>query len=900
MPLSAGDQLGPYQILAPIGAGGMGEVYRALDTKLGRDVAIKVIPSAFAQDSDRMARFTREAQVLASLNHPNIASIYGVEAGALVMELVEGETLAGPVPPDQALPIIQQLVDALEYAHEKGVVHRDLKPANIKVTPEGRVKVLDFGLAKAMGSDPAAGDPDSSPTLTMRATATGMIIGTAAYMSPEQARGKPVDKRSDIFAFGAVLYELLTGRQAFGGETISDSLAMILTKEPDRQLLPASTPRGLRRLIDRCLEKDPKRRLRDIGEARILLEEPADLPPSSSPVPKTRARLAALPWAVAAVALAASVAPWLRAPKPVPRPVFRFTVPVAPARFPYIAISHDGTRLAFTSGHSGEIHVRFADQLETKPIPGTESASSPVFSPDGQWIAFGRGTGPATGAIKKVQAAGGPVITLCEESPYGMDWGRDGNIIFGTFGAGLSRVSAAGGKPEILTTPDPKAGESAHRQPHILPGGEAILFAIVREGSAYEKIAALSLKTRVKRVLVDSGNSPRYVPAAAGADGYLVYWRAASLFAIRFDPGRLEVKGAAVPILEGVSGFRGRLSQGAAFSFSDAGALVYVPGVAGEGNSTLLWVDRQGKEVTGGGAAAPPRQYRSARLSPDGKLVAVSIGDRTQNHIAVYDAARGTLTRLSFQGNADYPVWSPDGKRIAFTVMDAGKNLIVLVPADGSGAPETLTSFDKTPVLSSWSPDGNLLAFHHVEPPGDIWLLRLRAGTPGGSASTPQRYQETPFEKYGAQFSPDGRWIAYAAASEQHSTGSFPSQVYVQPASTATPGSQSAGKWQISVDGGTGPRWSRDGRELFFRNGDKTMSATIEPGPIFHASTPRVLFEGQYTLSLPSGSGWDVAPDGKRFLMMKRVEPEGSSAQLHFVLEWFDEVRRRVQAGAAQ
>jgi Tol biopolymer transport system component/predicted Ser/Thr protein kinase len=902
MPLSSGTRLGPYEITAPLGAGGMGEVYRATDTKLGRDVAIKVIPEGFAQDADRMARFTREAQVLASLNHPNIAAIYGVEERALVMELVEGETLKGPLPLDQALPIIHQLIDALEYAHEKGIVHRDLKPANIKVTPEGRVKVLDFGLAKAMTGDTAAGDPTSSPTLTMRATMAGMIIGTAAYMSPEQARGKQVDKRSDIFAFGVVLYELLTGKQAFGGETISDSLAVILTKEPDRQLLPAATPPNLRRLLDRCLEKDPKRRLRDIGEARILLEQSSEVFQPPSPVLQHRARLQALPWAIAGVALLAAGAAtwaWLREPKPVPRPVFRFTAPFQPARFPSVAMSHDGSKLAYVSGPSAQIHLRLADQLEAKPIPGTEDSGWLSFSPDGQWLAFGQGAIQPQRKVKKVQVVGGAVITLCDGNPSGLDWGRDGNIIFGTF-SGLSRVSVAGGKPEVLTTPDPKKRE-AHRFPHILPGGEAVLFTIGILAADDNKIAVLSLKTREQRVLVEGGSSPRYVPAAAGGTGYLIYWRAGSLFAVPFDPRRLEVTGSAVPVLEGVSGRFGS----ADFSFSDAGTLVYLPGSAADAlNSTLVWVNRQGKEQPGTAAApAPPRPYRTPRLSPDGQRVAVSVGDRTQNSISVYDAARGTLTRLSFQGNADYPVWTPDGKRLTFGVTDSGKNFVSWVPADGSGPPEPLATLDRMPVLSSWSPDGKILAFHHLEPPTDIWLLPFEAA-PGGRpvSPAPRRYQETPFDKFAAQFSPDGRWLAYGATSEQGRVvrGSLSSsQVYVQPAPTAPPGGQPGGKWQVSVDGGTGPRWSRDGRELFFRNGDKVMSAAIEPGPTFRAGTPRMLFEGRYAITYPSGGGYDVSPDGQRFLMIKSVQPEAASTQMHFVLEWFEEVRRRMQAGAA-
>jgi serine/threonine-protein kinase len=762
------------------------------------------------------------------------------------------------------------------------------------VTPEGRLKVLDFGLAKAMTGDPAAGDPESSPTLTMRATMAGMIIGTAAYMSPEQARGKAVDKRSDIFAFGAVLYELLTGKHAFGGETISDSLAVILTKEPDRALLPPDTPPNLRRLLDRCLEKDPKRRLRDIGEARILLDQPAEAPkPRATP----RARQSVLPWTLAAAALlAAGVATWawLRTPKPAPRPVFHLVAPAQLARFPFLAISRDGSKLAFSSGQLNQFSVRSSDQMEARPIPGTEESASAAFSPDGQWLAFAQGPSPPQRKLKKVQVSGGTVITLCDVSPFGIDWGHDGNIVVGST-SGLLRVSAAGGKAETLTSIDFKKGEFSHQFPHILPAGDAVLFTIVGP-AANVKIAVLSLKTHAQRVLFEAGSSPRYVPAAPGAAGQLIYWRAGSLFAIPFDPRRLEVTGSPVPILEGVASVSGRANiGGAAYTVSEGGVLVYLAGSAASfASSALVWVDRQGKELPAPGRPAPAAPYRAARLSPDGKLVAVGVGGGTQNHIAVYDAVRGTLTPLTFQGHADYPAWSSDGKRLAFVLTDSGKNFIAWVPSDGSRPPETVATLDKAPVLSAWSPDGKILAYHQLEMPTDIWLLPF---TPAGNA-TPVRYQETPYAKFGAQFSPDGRWLAYGATSERNASWfSQSTQVFVQPAPAIAAGSGPAPKWQVSVDGGTGPRWSADSRELFYRNGDKVMSVAIEPGATFRAGTPRVLFEGRYEMTFPSGTGYDVSPDGKRFIMIKRLESEGASAQIHFVLDWFDEVRRRVRAG---
>jgi dipeptidyl aminopeptidase/acylaminoacyl peptidase len=670
---------------------------------------------------------------------------------------------------------------------------------------------------------------------------------------------------------------------------------VILTKEPDRALLPRDTSPNLRRLIDRCLEKDPKRRLRDIGEARILLEQPAETP---GHVAQERRRLTWVPWAIAAVALliaGAAVWAWLRAPKPATRPVFHLVAPLQLARFALLAISRDGHKLAFPSGQFNQLHVRLSDQMDSRPLPGTEDSGSAAFSPDGQWLAFGQGPSPPQRKLKKVQVSGGAAITLCDVSPYGIDWGRDGNIIFGS-GSGLFRVSAAGGKPEPLTAVDFKKGEFSHQSPRILPGGDAVLFTIVSQPTE-TKIAVLSLKTRAQRVLVGAGAGPNYVPAASGAAGNLVFWRAGSLFAIPFDPRRLEVSGSPIPVLEGVAGASGRVYAGSAgYSVSDSGVLVYLPGNATPfANSTLVWVDRQGKELPVPHGAPPPGSYRAARLSPDGKLVAVTVGDRSQNrnHIAVYDTTRGTLTRLTFQGHADYPTWSPDGKRLAFVLTDSGKNFISWVPADGTRPPETVAALDKIAVLSSWSPDGKILAFHQLELPTDIWLLPF---TPVKAA--PGRYQETPYEKFGGEFSPDGRWFAYAATSDRNAgTSASSSQVFVQPAPAGATGSP-AGKWQVSVDGGTGPRWSKDSRELFFRSGDKVMSVAIEPGPTFRAGTPRLLFEGRYAMSFPSGTGYDVSPDGKRFIMIKSLESEGPSAQIHYVLDWFDDVRRRVRAGA--
>jgi len=913
-----GKTLAHYQVTEKLGAGGMGEVYRARDTRLNRDVALKFLPAHFAQDPERLARFEREAQVLAQLNHQNIAAIYGFEHDKqeclcyLVLEYVPGETLPGPVPLEDLPAVLAQLIAALEEAHENGIVHRDLKPANIKITPEGKLKVLDFGLAKALADEGSSNASANSPTLAASAlTRGGMLLGTAAYMSPEQARGKRLDKRSDIFAFGSVLYEMLTGKQAFGGETISDSLGAILLKEPDRGLLPETTPAGLRRLLDRCLEKDPQRRLRDIGEARIILEEtPLEepLPPAVIPTPppdRPGGLSHRLPWAAAPLAaLAAGLAVWLlaRPPKPAPRPVARLTMTL-PARFDFrgtqLALSPDGAHLAFLAGSPRQLYIRQMDQSEAKLVLGTEEAGGPFFSPDGRWVGFRHQS-----KLKKVPVTGGASITLCDTEPFtfGASWGADGTIVFasGTT-AGLSRVSAAGGKPEALTRLD--KGEISHRAPQVLPGGRAVLFTAGVEGQASwddARIVLLALDSGQKRVLAEGGTYARYVPTG-GPDtpaGHLVYWRAGSLFAVPFDLGKLQVTGSASPILEGVFGISpfGHVD----FGFSDIGMLAYTPGgPASQGASTLAWVDRQGKVEP---IPAPPRAYGSLRLSPDGQRVAVEIGapGAAASDIWVYEFARGTATRLTFQGRNTEPLWTPDGKRVTFATAAEGKAGLAWVAADGSGAVENLASLEKPSAPFSWSPDGRILSFGlGVIADRDIWILPA-AGQPSGAPTgpgerKPRPFLETRFSIYYARSSPDGRWIAYS------SNESGQAQVFVQPAPGPEGKAQGSGKWQISNDGGVYPRWSSSGRELFYLGGQsmfggKLMVAAIDPGPAFRAAVPQPLFD----LRLAVRAAFDVAPDGKRFLVVQAPGQELAAAQpvqLNFVLEWFEEIRRRTAAG---
>ncbi len=881
-----GRTLAHYQVTEKLGAGGMGEVYLARDTRLARDVALKVLPAAFANDNERLLRFEREAQVLASLNHPNIAAIHGLDQSDdvrfLAMEYVPGENLKGPIAIDDLMPIIHQLIDALEEAHERGIVHRDLKPANIKITPNGKVKVLDFGLAKALADDPVSGSSANSPTLALSAyTKTGMLLGTAAYMSPEQARGKPVDKRSDIFAFGAVLYELLTGSQAFGGETMSDSLATILKNDPDLTLLPASTPPNLRRLLARCLEKDPKRRLRDIGEARIILSEKPAPDSVAVAAPPPARRLAWLPWALLAMAtVAAGVATWRLWPRPSPpRGVAHMSTAAPGLRVTpsLIAMSRDGSRIAYSTGERGgvgPIHVRMLDQLDARPIAGTDGGNTPFFSPDGQWLGFVHEQ-----TYKKIQVAGGAALTICTSGgTFGATWGPDGSIVFGNIRGGLSRVSAAGGPVAELTRLDPKKGEVTHRWPEFTPDGKHVIFTIgVAAGYDNARIAILSLETGAYRTLFEGGAFGRLVPTGLidgkPGDSHIVYWRAGSLFALPFDSRRGEAAGSPIPILEGVFGVR---SVGAIFFASSlTGDLTYIPGQSADITRAMVLHDERGQAQA---FAAPERRYLDIRYSPDGQKVAASIRDGGKDDIWIYDIARGALTRLTFQGDNGRPVWTPDGKRVTFRSVDAGKDAILSAPADGSAPPEKLLDSSDGVVPLSWSPDGKFLSFARGQPSTDLMVLPW----PGG---TPKAFLATPFTEQSATYSPDGRWIAYA------SNESGANQIYVRPSAGE------GGKWQVSVDGGVFPRWVRGGRGLVFRSREAILMADVDGGAAFRAGTPKVLFSAG-PISTGNSGAYDVSADGKRFLILKAPdEGRAGPPQVNFIFNWFEDIRRRVRAG---
>jgi len=869
-----GQTLGHHRITEKLGAGGMGEVYRATDTVLGRDVAIKVLPPAFAHDPERLARFEREARVLASLNHPNIAAIYGLEQADgrpfLVLELAPGEILKGPLPVEESLAIARQIADGLEAAHEKGIVHRDLKPANIKITPEGKVKILDFGLAKAFSEDAPAADPAQSPTLSVAgATRAGVILGTAAYMSPEQARGRPIDRRTDIWAFGCVLYETLTGKQTFRAETVSDSIAGVLSREPDWSALPAGTPANIRLLLRRCLEKDPARRLRDAADARLELEQPAA--PAVVAVPPRQWRQA-LPWVLIGVLSAVAGflgfeqlrGPRVAAQQPVRLAMVRpeninFTVGAAR---PTVAISPDGMRVVFVGISKGgtQLYRRELGRTDVEPISGTQGAMNPFFSPNGQWIGFFQDS-----KLKKTPVRGGPVATLCDAGfAFGGSWGPDDSIVFSaSFSAGLSRVPATGGKPETLTTLH--KGETGHRFPFVLPGGEGVLY--VNFASTSIDIWALSLRTGERRKLTE-GVSPMFSPT-----GHLVFLRAATLMAAPMDPGSLRLTGAALPLIESVAS----ASSGAGyFHFSANGTLVYLRGEAQQ--TMLVWATRQG---AGRGLPAPMRRYDQPRLSPDGKKVAVAM--REPMDVWVFDLERAAPTRLTFDPEEnETPLWTPDGRRIAFTHSTSGSR-ILWKPADGSGKEETLWATEYHVHLSSWSPDGKLLAFSALDPKTnyDIWLLPV-AGSTG--ERKPRPFLRTPAIEFGGSFSPDGRWIAYVS----NETGRF--EIFVRPA--ADP---SGGKWQISEEGGNEPLWAPNGRELFYRNEGKVMAVPVQTAPAFQSGNPQLLFEGRHYGASATYHTYDVSPNGREFLMLQ--ESEESSTQLQVVLNWFEELKQLMESG---
>jgi Tol biopolymer transport system component len=918
MALTTGARLGSYEILSALGAGGMGEVYRAADTRLKRQVAVKVLPPLLASDPDRLARFRREAEILASLNHPNIAAIHGLEEAdgvhALVMELVEGEDLAqriarGPVPVDDALPIAQQIAEALEAAHDAGVIHRDLKPANIKVRPDGTVKILDFGLAKLAESDGTSGAgkgvPSQSPTITTPAmmTGVGMILGTAAYMSPEQARGFAADKRADIWAFGAVVFEMLTGERAFTGDTISDTLASVLKTEPNWQALPQAIPLRLPSLLRWCLTKDPKRRLRDVGDARVQLEDLIaggrdEADPGLNKLTALAAWRRLLPWALTGVLAAALVMlliaapPWRQSPQPaLVRMDAQLGGDVSLVSFlagDAIALSRDGKLAAFVgqrdANKSAQIYVRRLNELnerEATPLGGTEGADSPFFSPDGQWVAFF-----ADGKLKKVAVKGGATITLCDAPiSRGGDWGDDGTIVFLPNRLGtLMRVSAdAGGTPQVAVPL--AAGEVSQRWPQVLPGGDAILFT--SSGGAptnwnEANIVVQKVASRERRVLQKAGYHGRYL-----SSGHLVFLRDGTLFAAPFDLDSLTVKEPTVPVIEGVTSNGGTGS--AWFAASPTGLFAYVPGASTSAGIPISWMDREGKMTTLRATRAP---WLNLRFSPDGERVAFQI-QTAPTDIWIYEWARDSLTRLTSDPAADTdPVWTPDGRRVTFssTRGNGTTGNIYWQRFDESGNAVRLTNSPNLQQPRSWHPSGRFLAFEEVNAATntDLMILPMEGDEASGwKPGNPIVFANTPFDERHPAFSPDGRWLAYVS----NDTGQ--NEVYVR-------AFQGPGKWKISAGGGLTPTWSRNKRELYY--GVAAVGAgfgqifvvpyTVE-GNSFRPGKAQLWSPGRYQTRGPSRM-FDLHPDGLRVAIAPADDVAGTVKRNHltFLLNFFDELTR--------
>jgi serine/threonine-protein kinase len=887
--LGAGTRLGTFEVIGPLGAGGMGAVYRARDTRLGREIALKVLPDLFASDPDRVARFEREAQLLASLNHPNIAAIHGLAdaAGtyALVLELVPGETLAeridkGPLPLDETLRIARQIIEAVDAAHEQGIVHRDLKPANIKITPDGKVKVLDFGLAKlaetssgGLSATPAQMATVTSPALM---TGVGMVLGTAAYMSPEQARGQLTDKRADIWAFGCIVYEMLTGRRLFDGATVTDALSNVLTREPDWTAVPAT----FRSLLQSCLERDPKRRLRDIGDAWRLIDQPRD--PDG---PRRRGLwLAAAATGIAALAVVVAVMIKGRTAESSTRPSPRLVLDLGreasfDTDFPMAALSPDGTRIVFISkGAAGIVRLatRRLDQPETTVLPGTEAAYFPFFSPDGEWVGFFAG-----GKLKKTRLDGGMPIVLCDASAgRGASWGEDGHIIAALDNrAGLSLVAASGGAVTQVTKLE--SGEITHRWPQFLPGAKAVVFTVgaIPGNYARASIAVASAGSGAewtkKIVATNVGMAPRYV-----STGHLTYISNGTFYAIPFDKDRLETRGVATAVLEDVSVAIGFGS--AQFDVARNGTALYRIGQTA-GRTIVQWLDASGKTEP---LWDDPGFYQTPQLSPDGNRILSAISDGVAQDVWVYDWRRGSRTRVtSGLGVGTNPIWTPDNQSVVF--YSSGH--LYSARADGAERPQVLASDDeRVRYATSFSADGTKMLLLEVASGGVESHLQVAAVDRRSGQlrlGKPELFRRLNSGAPSAVFSPDGRWIAYA------SPESGPYEVYVR----AFP--DTGRQWQISTNGGIFPLWSRTANELFYRTEDQLImvaSYTVENGS-FTATRPRVWSQ---TRLFNTGlvQNFDLAPDGKRFAVLTSAgKPETQEApRAMLVLNFFDEIRRRV------
>lgn len=910
-----GTRLGPYNVEALIGAGGMGEVYRARDRRLHRAVALKMLPQAFSANPERLARLEREARLLASLNHPTIAMIHGLEEidGILflVLELVEGQTLADRLKKDlpsmeEVLNWVRQMAEGLEAAHERGIIHRDFKPANIKITLGGKVKILDFGLAKIPQAKWTPEHAVDAASLTERMNESGVILGTASYMSPEQATGRPLDKRTDIWAFGCVFYECLTGRKAFPGRTIAEIMASVLRNEPDWQALPQTTPEKMVDLMRRCLQKDPKNRLHEIADARIELQPLERLPMKMKPASSRFPRGLLIAAGLTAVGLAftmilAGLGLGRTVSVRVPQPVVRSLVPVERGHWldgcrwgvPYglehptrtaMTISGDGRFMVYSAVKvkPGEeempwLYLRRFNELEAKPIAGTEGGMNPVLSPDDRWLGFW-----ADGKLKKIPVEGGvPTVLDRVSMPFGLSWGADDQIIMALDwqSSGLSRISAAGGITQTLTTPD-RSKEYSHSLPHCLPGKKGVLFTIKRHAWDPEpRVAILDLATRRWRVLLENAADARYVPP-----GHMAFLRQGTLFVVPFTLDRLEVTGQPVPVVEAVAQalntFSGRFETAAGqYSVSASGSLIYaVGGIVPDLQNALVWVDQEGKVEPIVPFQAP---FFAPRLSPDGQRIAYLTAS-LEGYIWILDLNRGTATKLISEGTPTFVVWSPEGRRVAFDWHKTGVPNVFWQAADGSSPMERLTQSDYTQYPASWAPDGKTLALveAHPETGYDVLLLHLpeRRVTPFLNSRFYEGYPE---------ISPDGKWMAYV------SDESGRKEVYVRPFPRGD------GKWQISPAGGNQPFWGRNGECLFYRSqaaggqyAAQVWTVEVQTDSGFVAGKPKLLFEEEgYNVGGPIRC-WDRSADNKRFLMVKLEERTPQPlTEMVLVHNWFEELK---------
>ncbi len=891
MSLESGAQVGQYEIVEMLGVGGMGEVYRARDTRLDRDVAIKILPATLTNDSERVARFEREAKLLASLNHSNIGAIYDFDhvddIRFLVLEFVEGETLArrlnsGPLILEDALDIARQIAEALDSAHQKGIVHRDLKPANVMVTPDGSVKVLDFGLAKALVDEPSDSAIANSPTITADYTRPGVVLGTAAYMSPEQARGRALDKRSDIWSFGIILFECITGETLFRGETVTDSMGAIMHKEPEWSKLPGHTPPTIQLLLRRCLARDRKRRLHDIADARLELEQAIEDPASTS-LGLARAALdvkrsGLTPGrCVLAVALLAvgALAAW--SIKPAPQhdaPVLRFTIPIEAEnrltafRWPVIDIAPNGQHMVFVgeasnvTGLRSRLYIRHMHQLEVNSIDGTENAHTPIFSPDGQWVAFSQDD-----ALKKVSLMGGPVLTVCPaDALRGADWAADNTIVFAPQRqSGIYRVSATGGVPREVTTLDPAEPNASHRWPSWLEDGRLVLYTATPHQDRYDqaRIKVVDVTTGESRTVLENASHARYVPT-----GHLVFVRAGVLMAVPFDRASLSVAGEEAPVVEDLLS---RVAMGSGqYSFSDNGVLLYVTGSGGDLQNPT-WVDQSGE---GTSASRHTGRVIHQSLSPSGKYIALAQGETTPD-IWIIELERDMLTRLTYDNVDTSPVWSHDDKWVYFSSnRHNGSNNVYRKRADGSGDIERVTQSDQLQWPVDVSPDGRFLVINSVEPDTDNDILVLDLLDEGAE---PVPLIATTFREGLADISPDGQWIAYVT----NETGN--GEVYVQ----SFP--EGGNRMKVSDGRGLYPRWRRDGAAIIYRSGQRqffSVAVEIEDGRL-RLQRPTELFE----LS-DSNYSWvyDVAPHDEKHLFFKNADASQSRSDPIAVVNWFKEL----------